>query len=137
MAALDNNVDAVSSRNVMVEAEVIGISQATCSVQYGGGIDDGMVCAAAPGKDSCQGDSGEPMVNANGNDRTLVGVVSFGQGCAYPNYAGVYTRVSFYRQWVDDKITTNTNTCSSASLTTTQASTGTSPSSITRPLPTE
>ncbi|XP_014666993.1 PREDICTED: trypsin-like [Priapulus caudatus] len=121
MAALANNVDALTGKplvisgwgttssggqqsNVMLEADVIGISQATCSGQYGGGIDDGMVCAAAPGKDSCQGDSGGPMVDENGGDPILEGVVSFGEGCADPDYAGVYTRVSFYRNWVDSML---------------------------------
>ncbi|XP_014666991.1 PREDICTED: trypsin-like [Priapulus caudatus] len=93
--------------DVLLEADVIGISQATCNAQYeyDGGIDAGMVCAAAPGKDSCQGDSGGPMVVVNDvGVPILEGVVSFGRGCAYPNYAGVYTRVSFYRDWVDSKI---------------------------------
>ncbi|KAI0571840.1 Secreted trypsin-like serine protease [Pyrenophora tritici-repentis] len=38
-----------------------------------------------------KGDSGGPLVDAS---KTLVGVVSFGQGCALPGYPGVYSRVS-------------------------------------------
>ncbi|CEJ93282.1 hypothetical protein VHEMI08881 [[Torrubiella] hemipterigena] len=57
-----------------------------------GKITPAMICAgyAEGGKDSCTGDSGGPLVVNN----TLVGVVAFGQGCARPNYPGVYTDVS-------------------------------------------
>ena len=37
---------------------VTGVSQATCNAEYHGSLTSSMMCAAAPGKDSCQGDSG-------------------------------------------------------------------------------
>lgn len=31
---------------------------------------------------------------------TLTGITSYGRGCGLPNYAGVYTRVSAYMEWI-------------------------------------
>lgn len=75
------------------------ISNSDCNVAYSGSITDGMLCAAYPGgsKDACSGDSGGPLVY----DHVLEGIVSWGNGCARPNFPGVYTRVSYYRDWID------------------------------------
>ena len=59
---------------------------------------DSMVCAgdsSAPFHDTCQGDSGGPLLvpEASGAAFVLAGVVSFGIGCADPDFPGVYTRI--------------------------------------------
>lgn len=74
------------------------VSQATCNAAYFGGITKNMLCAGylTGGQDACQGDSGDPYV-VNGQ---LVGIVSWGAGCGQPNFPGVYTRVSVYRDWI-------------------------------------
>lgn len=59
-----------------------------------------MICAGDPGTDTCQGDSGGPMVIGTPTDASLVGITSFGVGCADPRFPGVYTRVSAYVDWI-------------------------------------
>jgi len=88
------------------------ISDSTCkkSKYYGNGITSSMVCAGklgVGGKDSCQGDSGGPLVkNVNGK-WTVLGVVSWGWGCARPDKPGVYTRVARFDKWIQDTIENN------------------------------
>jgi len=79
------------------------ISYSVCNAAYSGAVfDTRMVCAAAPGKDSCFGDSGGPLIQ----DDTLVGITSWGKGCAEDNYPSVYTRVSHYDTWIQARVCT-------------------------------
>lgn len=76
------------------KATVPVTSDDTCSSAYGEYDPDAMVCAGLPegGVDACQGDSGGPLVV----DGKLIGVTSWGEGCARPGKPGVYARVGAY-----------------------------------------
>ncbi|XP_035901880.1 trypsin-1-like [Anopheles stephensi] len=69
-------------------------------------ITDNMLCAGFKEgkKDSCQGDSGGPLhvikQNSTDNVHQIAGIVSWGEGCAKPNYPGVYTRVNRFGTWI-------------------------------------
>ena len=61
---------------------------------------------AEGGKDACQGDSGGPLVTkATGVDigYSLIGVVSWGYGCAEPGLYGVYSQFSKFLGWVAEQ----------------------------------
>jgi len=78
------------------------ISRASCQASYGtSAVTTNMICAgfAAGGKDSCSGDSGGPIVDASTG--ILVGLVSWGQGCAEAGFPGVYTRVGNFVTWIN------------------------------------
>ena len=83
------------------EVEVPIVSDGDCARSYGNplfGFDPvSMVCAGEDtgGKDSCQGDSGGPLMVEDARGRLVqVGVVSFGLGCGFPAFYGVYSRVA-------------------------------------------
>ncbi|HEV7979544.1 serine protease [Amycolatopsis sp.] len=70
------------------------IADKSCTSSYGNYDPAKMVCAGYEkgGIDACQGDSGGPLVVGD----TLIGIVSWGEGCAKAGKPGVYTRVSAY-----------------------------------------
>ena len=69
-----------------------------CNNAYSGSLTNNMLCAGyfTSTRDSCQGDSGGPLMVEN----RLLGIVSWGAGCAQDGYPGVYTKVQNYANWI-------------------------------------
>ncbi|EEB18115.1 tripsin, putative [Pediculus humanus corporis] len=72
-------------------------------------ITESQICAGGEdGKDSCSGDSGGPLQIVGLNDEGQPvyyqeGIVSFGpKNCGTEGQPGVYTKVSYYTQWIMD-----------------------------------
>lgn len=88
----------------LLGAEVPTVSTAECNKpgSYNGDILASMLCAGEEegGIDSCQGDSGGPASATIQGRTTLVGVVSWGEGCARRLKYGVYSRVSTAAEWI-------------------------------------
>ena len=92
----------------LLKVEVPFVDKETCEQDYTGyTISDNMLCAGEKGKDSCQGDSGGPLVAYNNGSPVLVGVVSWGIGCAFEGYPGVYAKVSNYLDWIENVMAKN------------------------------
>ncbi len=60
------------------------------------------ICAGGElGKDACTGDGGSPLVcQAQSGRWTVVGLVTWGVGCA-SDVPGVYAKVSYFRDWIN------------------------------------
>ena len=81
------------------EVQVKVMDNKVCQEMYARGgqeVTDSMLCAMAPGADACQGDSGGPLTVSG----VVVGVVSWGVGCADTQWPGVYSRVTHSLTWI-------------------------------------
>ncbi|CAH1799262.1 unnamed protein product [Owenia fusiformis] len=98
--------------DVLQQVKVPIVSQDECNSAnaYSGEITRSMVCAGySTVEGTCQGDFGGPLMcrdSPDSNYWSLVGVRSFGEGCASPNHPGVYTRVASYKYWITNTMDT-------------------------------
>lgn len=64
-------------------------------------IVDSQLCAGSLfAVDTCDGDSGGPLMTVKGNYWTVEGVVSFGRGCGLEGWPAIYTRVASFEEWI-------------------------------------
>ena len=92
------------------EVEVPMVDDEDCETAYRDSFHQPtMVCAGEDEgfKDSCQGDSGGPLMVLNeAGELVLAGVVSWGLGCGFPVFYGVYSRVGdrVLGDWLREKL---------------------------------
>ncbi|XP_037950166.1 vitellin-degrading protease-like [Teleopsis dalmanni] len=80
---------------------VVAIPKNDCLQSYE--LTPTMFCAKAPGADACEGDGGGPAVLNN----KLAGIISWGFGCARPDYPGVYTSIARLAPFINQAIANN------------------------------
>ena len=89
-----------SSSAILLEVDVP--IDDSCGSYSNSSITNNMVCAGDSngGEDSCQGDSGGPLIMTNDDgEYELIGIVSWGYGCAEAQYPGVYSRIYPRLDW--------------------------------------
>ncbi|XP_025051595.1 acrosin-like [Alligator sinensis] len=92
--------------DILQEAQVHYIDYATCngSGWYEGQVNRNTICAGHKkgGIDTCQGDSGVPLQcrEQTSNRFWVVGLTSWGMGCARPRQPGIYTLTPNYFEWI-------------------------------------
>uniref|UniRef100_A0A672YGI6 Transmembrane serine protease 2 n=1 Tax=Sphaeramia orbicularis TaxID=375764 RepID=A0A672YGI6_9TELE len=91
-----------------LSAQVTIYSRETCNARQvlNGQVLEDMICAGTlqGGVDACQGDSGSPLVVKKGGVWWVMGVTSWGIGCALPNKPGVYTNVTYFIDWIHEQL---------------------------------
>ncbi|XP_044146605.1 plasma kallikrein [Bufo gargarizans] len=92
-----------TTSDVLQKAEVPPKASTECQKSYSAKtISSKVLCAGYKhGQiDSCKGDSGGPLACEVDNTWYLIGITSWGEGCARPDKPGVYTKVTDFTDWI-------------------------------------
>merc|ERR1711970_1076594 len=100
--------------------KVLTGSDSKCSRALGTSSSTIKLCAWSKNTDGCQGDSGGPLTVPENGKYALVGVVSYGWGCA-SSAPGIYARVQGFLPWIKNLI--SSGECSGSSSSSSSATT--------------
>ncbi|KAJ9083031.1 Transmembrane protease serine 4 [Entomophthora muscae] len=89
---------------LLLEAQLPIYNQTQCKALYTNLHLESQFCAGYPAGaiDACRGDSGGPAFITDRGQYYLVGVTSWGMGCARKNHPGVFTRIHQVKQFILD-----------------------------------
>ncbi|XP_050420474.1 venom protease-like [Adelges cooleyi] len=95
--------------NILMEVGLPVVDNMDCNRSYSKfpvTIDNRVLCAGSlkGGKGSCQGDSGNTLMIPQSGQWYSIGIVSFGYKCGESGYPGVYTRVTYFVDWILGKL---------------------------------
>lgn len=100
--------------NIKLKVALNAVNNEKCAETYSSFnlkiIDTQMCAGGEQGKDSCNGDSGGPLMAIHSDKhqkiyKYLVGIVSFGpRQCGTSGIPGIYTHIAKYIDWIESKI---------------------------------
>lgn len=97
-----NNIGRQSTRKQEVELPVV--NHRMCRNKFkelGISLSKDQLCAGGVwGYDTCDGDSGNPLMKFTAHGWVVHGIVSFGRGCGLDDFPAVYTKVANYDDWI-------------------------------------
>ncbi|XP_009317514.1 PREDICTED: coagulation factor IX-like [Pygoscelis adeliae] len=93
-----------STLRFLMKVQLPIVNMETCQQSTDRLVTDNMLCAGYDTEvaDACKGDSGGPFTVSYHNTWFLLGIVSWGEGCAEKGKYGIYTRVSNYIPWIKE-----------------------------------
>lgn len=92
---------------MQVRVPIVSNEACNAPTSYDGAIRDDQFCAGLieGGIDACAGDSGGPAIVGVDGVQVQIGIVSYGRGCAEPDFYGVYTDVSAFGGFIEQYAT--------------------------------
>ena len=108
LGLLERTEGGTSNKADVLQIASVGIvSNKVCKREWPFINPDLVACAILPGQGPCRGDSGGPLIYQEpGQPDSQIGIVSFGpsEGCALSRYSDGYTRISGYKDWIDQEL---------------------------------